>query len=321
MIRLRIGYLITGIVTGLFLVLSFFTTIPDGKLHIIICDVGQGDGIYVRFPDGKDLIIDGGPGNKIIGCLSRHMPFWDRIIDMAILTHPQKDHMNGLIMVLERYRVQYVLRSDVGGFTDEINNLTRTLKQKQGVEKFVTLGQTITVGSAKLSILWPTKKQIILMNPPASSRVSVLGSSTTTADVNDASVVFSLSYGMFDALFMGDADSRTQPYMPGFIGRNGEFPFGRDNVVELLKVPHHGSKTGMTDAFLKKVSPVTVGQDTVLPLQKPLAVISVGTNSYGHPSPQILQKLELSGFRVLRTDKTGDIEIVSDGKHWQVKGQ
>jgi len=112
MFKLRFGYLIAGIITGLVLVFSFFWSLPDGKLHMVFCDVGQGDGAYILFPDGRDMVIDGGPNDKIISCLSSHMPFWDRHINIVAMTHPQKDHAEGLVWVLERYQVDYFLRSN-----------------------------------------------------------------------------------------------------------------------------------------------------------------------------------------------------------------
>src|SRR3990170_1813339 len=114
MFKLHKAYLISGIATGLILLFSFVGTLPDGKLHIVFCNVGQGDGAYIRFPDGRDMVVDAGPNNKIIKCLSSHMPFWDRHINLVLATHPQKDHIGGLPEVLRRFRVDYVLRSDVG---------------------------------------------------------------------------------------------------------------------------------------------------------------------------------------------------------------
>lgn len=319
MIQLRIGYLITGIITGFFLVLSFFTTIPDGKLHIVFCDVGQGDGIYVRFPDGKDMVVDGGPGSKIITCLSRHMPFWDRTIDIAVLTHPEKDHLNGIVSVLERYKIAYLLRSDIVNTTEGFATFVRLMKEKNIEEKLVTAGSRIDIGSAALSVLWPSVNQLARMKP--NSRLSlefgqgVLGATTTTANLNDGSVVLYLSYGMFDVLLSGDADSHVDNALVQ------EIPNDPDGI-EVLKVPHHGSKTGMTDGFLKIFTRRGLAlrqaqgalQDHVL--RSPLAVISVGTNSYGHPAPEVINKLESAGFQVLRTDKAGDIEVVSDGREW-----
>jgi len=325
MIRLRIGYLITGIVTGCILLFSFIGTIPDGKLHIVFCDVGQGDGIYIRFPDGRDMVVDGGPGNKIINCLSRHMPFWDRAIDMALLTHPQKDHMDGLTAVLSRYTVSYLLRSDVENTTEGFAQLKKNIIDRGVTEKLVTTGEEVSVGSVHLSILWPTKEQLVRMNPAKLSfdvNKSVLGTSVKAppstspeVNVNDASVVFSLTYGTFDALFSGDADSHVQPGLLTSL-KHG---FARDGILDLLKVPHHGSKTGMTDVFLQKISPEirhTAGSFSGLDIQRPVAIISVGKNSYGHPAPEVLEKLAQAGFQALRTDTGGDIEVTSDGTVW-----
>lgn len=332
MIRLRVGYVIVGIITGLLLVLSFFATIPDGKLHITFCNVGQGDGIYIRFPNGRDMVIDSGPGNKIITCLSRHMPFWDRTIDMALLTHPQKDHLGGLLSVLERYQVQFFVRSDVDNPTDEFEKLKSMVKHKHITEKFVTRDERITVGSTTLSILWPSKEQIALMKPMNNVTIqqcsnslqtpcpTVLGT-TSDANVNDGSLVFSLSYGMFDSLFSGDADSHVQPRMVSSPGRSFLDFLGSDRTLEIFKVPHHGSKTGLTSNFLDLIAPndkvKTECSNNKVPC--PLAVISVGNNSYGHPAPEIIQKLESAGFETLRTDKEGDIEVISDGIEWEMK--
>jgi competence protein ComEC len=325
MIRLRTGYVITGIITGLLLVLSFFTTIPDGKLHIVFCDVGQGDGIYIRFPNGKDMVVDGGPGNKIIGCLSRHMPFWDRIIDIAVLTHPEKDHINGFVSVLERYQITYLMRSDIANNTEGYASFLRLINEKHIDEKRVTTGSRIDIGSTALSVLWPTASQIARMKPVSKlsfeSGQSVLGASVTpaTTNLNDGSVVIYLSYGTFDVLLPGDADSHVDGEL------SIQIPNDPDGI-EIFKVPHHGSKTGMTDGFLNAVNSrlrqgfggqARPGLGSYSSPKKSLAVISVGTNSYGHPAPEVIQKLESAGFQVLRTDKIGDIEVVSDGRGWQ----
>ena len=87
----------------------------QGKLRLIFCDVGQGDGILIISPAGKQVLIDGGPGTKILSCLSQNMPFWDRSLDMIVATHAQKDHMEGLLSVLERYEVSTVVSNGVGG--------------------------------------------------------------------------------------------------------------------------------------------------------------------------------------------------------------
>src|SRR3989344_3949853 len=84
---------------------AFWLSLPDGRLHLVFCNVGQGDAIFIHFPNGADMLVDGGPDNKVLNCLGRHMPFYDRTINILVLTHPQKDHFGGLITVLDRYAV------------------------------------------------------------------------------------------------------------------------------------------------------------------------------------------------------------------------
>lgn len=307
MFKLRTGYLITGIVTGCIILFSFLGTIPDGKLHVVFCNVGQGDAAYIRFPDGRDMVVDGGPDDKILGCLGRHMPFWDRSIDIVLMTHPQKDHMQGLIAVLERYGVSYFIRSDVDNTTEGYQKLLDVLKQKKVAVKFATAGERITIGSATVSMIWPSEEQIAQGKVGLATRASpatqggdtndgkILG--VTSGELNDYSLVFDLQYGTFDVLFTGDADNHVNK---NFVGNQAL------DVLEVLKVPHHGSKTGMTEAFLDWVRPE-------------LAVISVGKNSYGHPHEATLATLATRGIKIMRTDKEGDVEVVSDGRSWSVK--
>lgn len=279
MFRLRTGYLLTGCATGLVLLFSFFWSLPDGKLHIIFCDVGEGDASYIRFPDGRDMVVDGGPNNKILSCLSNHMPFWDRKIDIVLMSHPQKDHFYGLASVFDRYQVDYFIRNDAGNPEESFQKLLALVSKKHIPEKFEMIGNTVSISSTTLSMLAPP---------------NVLGAST---DLNDDSLVFWLRYGSFDALFTGDAPLEVIPRLRSRQALD---------VFEVLKVPHHGSKTGMSKEFIDVLKPE-------------LSIISVGKNSYGHPTPEALQLLADVGSRVLRTDKDGDIEIVSDGRNWIVK--
>lgn len=276
--KLKTGYVISGMLTGFIVLFSFITSLPDGKLHITFCDVGQGDGAYIRFPDGRDMVVDGGPNNKIIDCLSEVMPFWDRSLDLVLLTHPQKDHLQGLIAVFERYKVGYFVRSQVENTTDGFEKLTELVRTKMVAQKFMGQGEDIIVGSTTLQFFGPA--------------ANVLGASTMR-DLNEYSLVFALRYGDFDVLFTGDATLRDAITSQAL------------GTIEVLKVPHHGSKTGMNQAFVDWLKPK-------------LSIISVGKNSYGHPTREILDILESVGARVLRTDQEGNIEIVSGGKNWRV---
>jgi competence protein ComEC len=292
--RLRIGYLISGITTGLVLLISFIWTQPDGRLHVVFCNVGQGDAIYIRFADGRDMLIDGGPNDKVLGCLGRHMPFWDRKINIVALSHPEKDHLTGLISVFNRYTVDYYIRSDVAAGTEGFFRLMDIVKEKRIDTRFMIAGDSVTIGDTFLTVMWPSREQVAYGKPSDGER-NVLG---TTLHLNDFSLVLAIRYGIFDVLLTGDADSRVEAKydkLQAFI-----------DPVEILKVPHHGSKTGMTSEFVEWVHPA-------------VSVISVGKNTYGHPSGEIIDLLKQIGSTVLRTDERGDIEIVSDGKTWYVK--
>ena len=288
MFNLKIGYFIIGLTTGLLLLFNFLGTLPDGKLHIVFCNVGQGDAAYIRFPDGRDMLVDGGPNNSVLQCLGRHMPFWDRTIDIVVLTHPENDHMQGLLSVLERYTIGYFVRSDAENVTDGYTKLMEIVKTRAIKQKRVLNGEKISIDQVVLDVFGPSS--------------DILGAST--ADINDASVVFWLRYGNFDALFPGDA-----PLRPDF----AKASTGRQDYVgqavgdaEVLKFPHHGSKTGFNKDYLDLLKPK-------------ITVISVGKNSFGHPTKEILSALADLHTQVLRTDQEGDIEIVSDGKGWKVQ--
>ena len=290
MLKLRVGYLLAGITTGLILVFSFLWSFPDGKLHIVYCDVGQGDAIYIRFPDGRDMLVDGGPNDSVLQCLGKHMPFWDRNLDLVVLSHPERDHAGGLVSVFQRYHVGYFVRSNIDKSTDTDKKLKSIVVEKKIPEKLVTANERITIGKAKLAVVWPSEAQIAMDRDQ-----NILGAATES--VNEDCVVFWLRYGSFDAFFPGDSDTAVSG---NYIGEALA-----DKDVELLKVPHHGSKTGMNTALLDWIHPK-------------VAVISVGKNSFGHPAPEALKLLADRKTQVLRTDQSGDIHVVSDGKNWQV---
>ncbi|MBI5613767.1 MBL fold metallo-hydrolase [Candidatus Gottesmanbacteria bacterium] len=307
--KLRYGYVVSGAVIGLVLLVSAVLTLPDGKLHLVFCNVGQGDGAYVRFPDGHDMVVDGGPDASILTCLGRHMPFWDKTIDIVVSTHPQADHMNGLLPIFDRYTVGKVMRSDVDVPTQGYKGLLERIKKKSVPVEYVTTGDQVSVGSTTLSVVWPSEQQMAkaknssfvtsLVRNEMSDK-NVLGIEAPPGDVNDYAVVFRLSYGEFDALFTGDADARVEAdYDERVLA---------ERHIEVLKVPHHGSRTGMTDEFLDLVRP-------------DVAIISVGKNNYGHPTAEILSRLAIVKSKVLRTDKDGDIEIVSDGRSFTVSSK
>lgn len=265
----------------------------DGKLHLIVCSVGQGDGILIRTPNGSDILIDGGPDDSILNCLSNHMPFWDREIEVMILTHPHSDHLTGLISVVKRYKVMHYFTENVKNNTLVYRKLQDALANNSLTAKYSFSGDRIDFAD-KTSFLtvWP-QKEWFQNQKLQDSHSSVKDSSSL--DINGFSVVELLSYGNFKALLTGDAGILVEDKIASIVGQ-----------IDVLKVPHHGSVTGMSDYFLSEISPK-------------LAIISVGAkNRYGHPSKIALDLLSKYNIQILRTDKDGEVEIVSDGKSFKI---
>lgn len=281
---------------------------PDGKLHIVFCDVGQGDSIYIRFPSNHDMIIDGGPDKRVLSCLRDHMPFFDRKVDIVMLTHPQADHLNGLIEVLGRYQVDLVVLPPVGNSTAGFQKLSSLIQERHIPVKNLYSGTAITIDQTRLDILWPEKRWALAHMSGSETSfntrgTNVLGASTLE-DLNHFSIIAHLSYGLFDVLLTGDSDAEVEQEM---VTRhispllNAHMPF------EVLKVPHHGSRTGMLKEYMENLRPL-------------IGVIEVGAkNRYGHPTKEALDLLNSLGTKVFRTDQDGTVEVVSDGKSWNVK--
>ncbi|MDO8620886.1 MAG: MBL fold metallo-hydrolase [Candidatus Levybacteria bacterium] len=260
----------------------------DGKLHVVFCDVGQGDAIFIRTPNGLDILVDGGPNDSVLSCLSNHMPVWDRTIELVILTHPHTDHFFGLHNVLKRYNVlsfdSEKLDNKALGFAELINEV----KQNKIPLHYLFSGDSFkTNGGINIKILAPTKEFLAETSPNG-----MIGENNEFA-----SLISLVSYGSFKLLLTGDtqADELSQAISQ----------YSLTNL-SVLQVPHHGSKTGLSLEILNLLKPK-------------VAVISVGKNNrYGHPTPFVLDLLGKVQAKILRTDQKGEIEVISDGKTWQV---
>jgi competence protein ComEC len=129
----------------------------DDKLHLIVYNVGQGDAIFIRTPNGSDILVDGGPDDSVLNCLSSHMPFWDRTIELMVMTHPHVDHLTGLISVLNRYRVMPYVTENVQNGTASVKRLQAALAAQGLTAKYTLAGDRIDF-SDKTQILtvWPS---------------------------------------------------------------------------------------------------------------------------------------------------------------------
>jgi competence protein ComEC len=270
---------VLGILCAAMILLGLATAqLPDGRLHVTFLDVGQGDAILVTTPQGRQILIDGGPSPAALtSALGRHMPFWDRSIDLVVATHSDADHVTGLAEVLTRYKVGGWLengRSDDDAVFAECQNLLKAAR----VRKYsARVGDRLELG-AGLSIE--------IIHPP---RELMTG---TASDSNNNSLVLRLIWGHASFLLTGDLAAE---------GEHMLLRSGQDLAVDVLKVGHHGSGGSSTHDFLASVSPR-------------FAAISVATkNPFGHPDQAVLKRLERLGTTVFRTDEQGTIEFVTDG--------
>lgn len=258
-------------------------SLPDNNLHVVVCDVGQGDAILV-IQGTTQMLVDGGPDNKVLDCLAKHMPFYDKRIEVVVLTHPQADHMDGLIDVAKRYRILQFVREPVSNNTIGFRELVKITKD---VKTFsVYSGDKVLLRKGlNFLVIWPTREFVATND----------GNKT---DLNSFGIVGRVTYGDFDALLTADADSSVQL---------AEIDTGLLSEVEILKVPHHGSKTGMLPEWLRLVNPKA-------------AIISAGKNNrYGHPTQESLKLLSDEEIKTLRTDLNGTIEVISDGRTYKIK--
>ncbi len=269
------GIALLIVLTGVFGWL-LFSRPQSGRLSVTFLDVGQGDAILIQGPEGQRVLVDGGPGSQpITQALSRNLPFDSRRIDLVVLTHPQADHLSGLLTVLDRYRVGAVLDNPKPGGTVLYNEWEAALHDSGVPVTTADRGQTVELGDgALLQVLAPDQGDPLL----------------AAEQLNTASTVLRLSMGETSFLLTGDLDKA---------GEDGLIRSGTDLQATVLKVGHHGSNTSSSPEFLARVQPS-------------IDVIEVGaSNHFGHPTQAVLDRL--SGDLVLRTDQGGDVRVTTDG--------
>ena len=252
--------LLPFLISLIIVIIVTFISLSDNQTRIVFCDVGQGDAAYIRIKNKFDILIDGGPDQSVMSCLGKYMPFYDKKIEMVILSHPEKDHYGGLTYLITRYKVDRLM-------TGKINFQTKT---------FVNLLKKITQAKINLISLDQIKIYDILHD-----RLELFPQKTST--INESSMLVFFEENNTKVLFTGDYDFKVMPANLVI------------DPVSILKVPHHGSKNGLTEKILKITRPK-------------IAVISVGrNNSYGHPAKKIIDLLKKYGVKTRRTDEEGNI--------------
>lgn len=280
--RMPAKWIIPPLLAVAILVSITAVTMPDDRLHVSFLDVGEGDAILVQ-RGSQQVLIDGGPSPQAINlALGRRMPFWDRTIEMVILTHPHQDHLTGLVEVLRRYHVEQVLYSETN-YQSTIYDEWLTLTS--GISPTAKVGQEIDLGNGvRIEVLNP-------QSPPLTK---------TESDIDNNSLVLRLSLGKVSFLFTADI----------FHEAELELAYRRADLNStVLKVAHHGSDTSTTPQFLGVVSPQ-------------LAVVSSSAdNPFGHPNNAVIARLneKLGATNIYRTDQHGTIEFVTEGDRLWVR--
>ncbi len=258
-------------------------TLPDRKLHVFVLDVGQGDAILIRSPANQFILIDGGPDDEVIRQLGKVMPFYEKTLDLVILTHPHADHMNGLIEVLKRYQVRNIMFTgaqynspNYRSFLEEIDKLKIPLLFAGNSQLDYQLGSLV------FDMIFPFE--------------SLQGKNFE--NLNNSSIAFRLLFGKESFYFAGDLEMEEEANL---------VRSGLDLRANFLKASHHGSKTSNTPALLDRIKPQ-------------FAAISCGIdNPFHHPHAITLQHLQERNVKIYRTDLNGIIEAVSDGLSLKLK--
>ncbi len=249
----------------------------DGLLTVAFLDVGQGDAIFIETPDGAQVLIDGGPDGSVVRELSKHMPFFDRTLDVVLATHSDKDHIGGLIEVLERYEVETIIRTENKNDTEVAALFDTFQNTEDAAVHFARGGQLLQLGASTT---------LLILSPEGDP---------TDWESNTASIVAQLQYGESTFMLTGDAGVNIEEYLSQ--------TYGELLQSDVLKLGHHGSRTSSGEMFLDTVSPQ-------------YGIVSAAAdNSYGHPHREVVENLNDRGIEMLETASVGTVVFKSDGRN------
>lgn len=244
----------------------------DFPLKVYFLNVGQGDAILINYLVNYQVLIDAGPsGEKLLSEMGKYMPRGDKKIELVILTHPDKDHLAGFLDLLDNFQIDLFLTNGQKTESQVWLNLEEKIKEKSIKTEALYEGSFWQIGeNLKFSVFNPDEDN-----------------NENKEEKNDQSVVLEMNFGENSFLFTGDVEIKTEEDLIN----DGEI-----QDIDWLKIAHHGSKNSTSEKFLNQSRPE-------------FAIISVGENSYGHPTNEVLERLEKSGTQVFRTDKEGTIGV------------
>lgn len=254
-----------------------------GILKFEVLDIGQGDALWIESPTGIQVLVDGGPNNTLLKEIPKVMPWYDRHIDMLVVTNPDKDHYEGFISLLKKYSVDVVLEPGTVSKTETYALLEKEISNKKIPKVLARRGQIVDLGGgAYLQILFPDRD------------VSGLSS-------NDGSLVMKLVYGNTSVMLQGDSTDNIEHYLSSIDGENLK--------STILKAGHHGSRTSSSEEYVSLVKPE-------------MTVISSGVNNdYGHPHNETLETMQKLKIPTYDTCNNGRLILESDGEKFVLKNK
>jgi competence protein ComEC len=284
--KLPVKYTLAPLLLLSVLVWTAIAYLPDGKLHVSYMNVGQGDAILIQTPNNQNILIDGGPSPQAIKLeLGKKLPFWERTIDLMIVTQPHADHITGLLEVVKDYNVKQIIEPEIDYRSAVYDQFSESCKQK-GIERVtVYQGQRIHLGNnLNMDIIHPPIEQL----------------QDTANDVDNNGLVLRLQWDEVSFLFTADIEKEAEWYL---ISQRAHLK------SDVLKVAHHGSITSTSPEFLTVTNPE-------------LAIISVGKdNPYSHPHEEVMSQLssQLGEDRIFVTSVHGTVELATDAHRLWVK--
>lgn len=268
---------------GLIIIIGTTRLSTSSLLRISYLDVGQGDAALITTASGQNILIDCGPNQQILAALSRRLRWWDRRLDMIIVSHDHADHWGGLPYLINKYPIQQIILAQPPRLSTELAGALNDARQKGIIINNIRAPAVMKLSdNSRLTILWPTSEQLIRYQD----------------NINNQSLVILWQYGQNKFLWTGDLETVAENELLA------QQPTGRP--IDILKIAHHGSLTATSLAWLNYWQPK-------------MAVISLSsTNKFGLPSQLIIDRLRRLGIRLWRTDQLNDFDIWSNGQLiWQ----
>jgi competence protein ComEC len=257
----------------------FIQEIQKYEFRVSFLDVGQGDATLIQFNNGEQMLVDCGKDRKILSRLGQTLPFYDRSIDYLLVTHPDLDHYGGCIDVLRNYTIKQIVLNGHRKQDLFYEKFEHAIKDEGAIIKIIHTPEVWKIASSTLEFLSPD--QTLMMGVGAD-------------DSNNYSIVFRLTNATSSFLFTADMEMPLEnALLNKYCISTSTFSCPALEAYT-LKVGHHGSDTSSGENFLKAVKAEE-------------GIISVGKNTYGHPSLRVLHKLERAKVKMFRTDQAGDI--------------